>query len=278
MHGLVTSGHRLRQRQSARRRFRHGQRAAAVRAFTGARLYLNCAVPTLAAAVDSTGSCPAYIQAADHPAEGRQRLAYSRGPRWPRLDPAGGGAGAADGRSRHCLQAGQGPGLRGAFAPHLRTFERNLQRARGSAATEGIKAGAARGTWRSVEFCRNNSMSAAIDLETRVVPIQLNAVRREVLSSFQAGATGSYRRLSTGASTACSSQCKRYSLSGPYAASRCRPGGPDCVDRRRLNWRECDAREGHAMSPRAPSQPARPAETLRSRRAGSIHMHCRPVR
>ena len=64
MHGLVTSGHRLRQRQSARRRFRHGQRAAAVRAFTGARLYLNCAVPTLAAAADSTGSCPAYIQAA----------------------------------------------------------------------------------------------------------------------------------------------------------------------------------------------------------------------
>jgi hypothetical protein len=64
MHGLVTSGHRLRQRQSARRRFRHGQRAAAVRAFTGARLYLNCAVPTLAAAADSVGSCPAYIQAA----------------------------------------------------------------------------------------------------------------------------------------------------------------------------------------------------------------------
>jgi hypothetical protein len=64
MHGLVTSGHRFRQRQSARRRFRHGQRAAAVRAFTGARLYLNCAVPTLAAAADSTGSCPAYIQAA----------------------------------------------------------------------------------------------------------------------------------------------------------------------------------------------------------------------
>ena len=64
MHGLVTSGHRLRQRQSARRRFRHGQRAAAVRAFTGARLYLNCAVPTLAAAADSVGSCSAYIQAA----------------------------------------------------------------------------------------------------------------------------------------------------------------------------------------------------------------------
>jgi hypothetical protein len=64
MHGLVTSGHRVRQRQSARRRFRRGQRAAAVRAFTGARLYLNCAVPTLAAAADSVGSCPAYIQAA----------------------------------------------------------------------------------------------------------------------------------------------------------------------------------------------------------------------
>jgi hypothetical protein len=64
MHGLVTSSHRLRQRQSVRRHFRHGKRAAATRAFTGARLYLNGAVPTLAAAADSTGSNVAYVQAA----------------------------------------------------------------------------------------------------------------------------------------------------------------------------------------------------------------------
>jgi hypothetical protein len=64
MHDLVTSPHRLRQRQSARRHFRHGKRAAATRAFTGARLYLNGAVPTLAAAADSAGSNVAYVQAA----------------------------------------------------------------------------------------------------------------------------------------------------------------------------------------------------------------------
>jgi hypothetical protein len=62
MHGLVTSPQRL--RQSARRHFRHGHRAAALRAFTGARLYLAQAVPTLAAAADSTGSNVAYVQAA----------------------------------------------------------------------------------------------------------------------------------------------------------------------------------------------------------------------
>jgi hypothetical protein len=62
MYGL-TKGSR-RRRQSARRHFRHGQCAAALRAITGARLYLNGAVPTLAVAAESTGSNPSYIQAA----------------------------------------------------------------------------------------------------------------------------------------------------------------------------------------------------------------------
>jgi hypothetical protein len=62
MHGLLTNPRQ--HRQSARRRFRHGQRAAAVRAFTAARLYTNNAVPTLVAAAESCGSNVAYIQAA----------------------------------------------------------------------------------------------------------------------------------------------------------------------------------------------------------------------
>ena len=62
MYGL-TKGSR-RRRQSARRHFRHGQCAAALRAITGARLYLKGATPTLAAAAESTGSNVAYIQAA----------------------------------------------------------------------------------------------------------------------------------------------------------------------------------------------------------------------
>jgi hypothetical protein len=62
MYGL-TKGSR-RRRQSARRHFRHGQCAAALRAITGARLYLKGATPTLAVAAESTGSNVAYIQAA----------------------------------------------------------------------------------------------------------------------------------------------------------------------------------------------------------------------
>jgi hypothetical protein len=50
--------------RSPRRHFRHGQRAAVVRAFTAARLYLNNAVPTLEAAAESCGSNVAYVQAA----------------------------------------------------------------------------------------------------------------------------------------------------------------------------------------------------------------------
>ena len=120
MHGLVTSGHRLRQRQSARRRFRHGQRAAAVRAFTGARLYLNCAVPTLAAAADSTGSCPAYIQAAIIllKADNASLTAEVLAGRVSILQAAAQVRRVV--RSRHCLQAGQGPGSR-RVRPHLRS-------------------------------------------------------------------------------------------------------------------------------------------------------------
>jgi hypothetical protein len=53
-----------RQYQSARRHFRHGKRAAVVRAFTAARLYINNAVPTLEAAAEACGSNVAYVQAA----------------------------------------------------------------------------------------------------------------------------------------------------------------------------------------------------------------------
>ena len=65
MHGLLTSPHRPRQRQSARRHLDHGHRRAAVRAFTAARLYLtDDAVPTLAAAAESCGSNVVYVRAA----------------------------------------------------------------------------------------------------------------------------------------------------------------------------------------------------------------------
>jgi hypothetical protein len=50
--------------RSARRRFRDGRCVAAVRALTGARLYTSNAVPTLAAAAESTGSCTPYVRAA----------------------------------------------------------------------------------------------------------------------------------------------------------------------------------------------------------------------
>ena len=50
MHGLISATHGRRQRASARRHYRHGWRAAVVRAFTAAGLYLNEQVPTLTAA------------------------------------------------------------------------------------------------------------------------------------------------------------------------------------------------------------------------------------
>jgi len=55
---------RHRQRASTRRHSRHGCRAAAVRAFTAAGIYLDNAIPTLARAADCCGSNVPYIQAA----------------------------------------------------------------------------------------------------------------------------------------------------------------------------------------------------------------------
>jgi hypothetical protein len=46
-----------RQRASPRRHFRHGWRAAVVRAFTGARLYLDKQVPTLRTAAATYSTC-----------------------------------------------------------------------------------------------------------------------------------------------------------------------------------------------------------------------------
>src|SRR5215831_10026569 len=53
-----------RQRASVRRHFRHGWRAAAARAFTGAELYLNRTASTLAVAAACCGSNVPYIRAA----------------------------------------------------------------------------------------------------------------------------------------------------------------------------------------------------------------------
>jgi hypothetical protein len=64
MHGLISASSRRRQRRSARRHIRHGQRAAALRAFTAARLYLDKAARTVAVAAECTGSNPRYVLAA----------------------------------------------------------------------------------------------------------------------------------------------------------------------------------------------------------------------
>jgi len=53
-----------RRNKSSRRHFRNGQRAAALRAITAGRLYLDKAVPTLAAAASACGSNVNYVQAA----------------------------------------------------------------------------------------------------------------------------------------------------------------------------------------------------------------------
>jgi hypothetical protein len=53
-----------RQRASARRRFRHGWRAAAVRAATAAKLYLDKQVRTLTVAAEACGSNVEYVRAA----------------------------------------------------------------------------------------------------------------------------------------------------------------------------------------------------------------------
>src|SRR5262249_51324727 len=64
MHGLLRATQPRRQRASARRHFRHGWRAAVVRAFTAAGLYLNEQVPTLTAAAERCGSNVLYVRAA----------------------------------------------------------------------------------------------------------------------------------------------------------------------------------------------------------------------
>jgi hypothetical protein len=64
MHGLIRGTPRRRQRASARRHFRHGWRAAVVRAFTGARLYLDKKAPTLVRAAEDCGSNVQYVRAA----------------------------------------------------------------------------------------------------------------------------------------------------------------------------------------------------------------------
>jgi hypothetical protein len=52
-----------RQRASSRRHFRHGRRAAVVRATSGARLYLDGRVSSLAAAAEACGSNVQYVRA-----------------------------------------------------------------------------------------------------------------------------------------------------------------------------------------------------------------------
>jgi hypothetical protein len=67
MHGalkILKVAHRHRQRRSTRRYFRHGQRAAALRAITAAKLYAAGAIPSLALAAASCGSNVQYVKAA----------------------------------------------------------------------------------------------------------------------------------------------------------------------------------------------------------------------
>jgi hypothetical protein len=51
-------------RRSARRHFEQGRRCAALRALTGARLFLVGMVPTMTAAAEATGSNTIYVSAA----------------------------------------------------------------------------------------------------------------------------------------------------------------------------------------------------------------------
>jgi hypothetical protein len=53
-----------RRRQSPRRHFRNGHRAAVMRPTTGARLYLDGRASSLTAAAEACGSCVQYVQAA----------------------------------------------------------------------------------------------------------------------------------------------------------------------------------------------------------------------
>jgi hypothetical protein len=62
----ITGGavHRPKRYRSARRLFRHGQRAAVLRAFTAAGLYIDKTIPSLVTAAESCGSNVAYVTAA----------------------------------------------------------------------------------------------------------------------------------------------------------------------------------------------------------------------
>jgi hypothetical protein len=59
---VVSTGHR-RCRQPRGRRFRHGHRAAALRAFSAAQLFLRRDVPTLGLAAAACGANPSYVRA-----------------------------------------------------------------------------------------------------------------------------------------------------------------------------------------------------------------------
>src|SRR5262249_52786540 len=60
----ATSAAHSPRRRSPHRQFRNGRRAAAVRAFTGARLYLDKKAPTLIQAAEDCGSNVQYVRAA----------------------------------------------------------------------------------------------------------------------------------------------------------------------------------------------------------------------
>ena len=67
MHGFNTvlkRKHPRRQYRSARRHFRHGLRAAAMRAVTAAKLYASGSASTITIAAASCGSSEAYVKAA----------------------------------------------------------------------------------------------------------------------------------------------------------------------------------------------------------------------
>jgi hypothetical protein len=54
----------VRRHRSSKRHFRHGRRAAVLRAVTAGELVLNRIAPSIAAAAERCGSCPPYVQAA----------------------------------------------------------------------------------------------------------------------------------------------------------------------------------------------------------------------
>ena len=65
IHANGGNGYRHRSRYRPRgRQFRHGQRAAVLRAVTAARAYLRGGFSSLAGAANAHGSCPSYVAAA----------------------------------------------------------------------------------------------------------------------------------------------------------------------------------------------------------------------